>query len=160
MPMFFWNSLAFSMIQWMLASWYLVPLSFLNPALTSGSSWFTYCWSLTWKILSIILLACEMSARVWDETPTQGVATECLWAVKGNLVSLSLLEQKNPVHTRTKEKGEVAPQETKPDFPVSVQPCVTWLIDSLSNPLATRLWPMKGLFLYTSYYRLWSFLGL
>ena len=96
MPMYFWNSLAFSMIQWMLASWYLVPLSFLNPAWTSGSSWFTYCWSLTWKILSIILLACEMSARVWDETPTQGVATECLWAVKGNLVSLSLLEQKKP----------------------------------------------------------------
>ena len=36
--MFFWNSLAFSMIQWMLAIWYLVPLLFLNPACTSGSS--------------------------------------------------------------------------------------------------------------------------
>ena len=29
---FFWNSLAFSMIQQMLAIWYLVPLAFLNPA--------------------------------------------------------------------------------------------------------------------------------
>ena len=29
---FFWNSLAFSMIQWMLAIWSLVPLPFLNPA--------------------------------------------------------------------------------------------------------------------------------
>ena len=29
---FFWNSFAFSMIQYMLAIWYLVPLSFLNPA--------------------------------------------------------------------------------------------------------------------------------
>ena len=29
--MFFWNSLAFSMIQWMLAIWSLVPLSFVNP---------------------------------------------------------------------------------------------------------------------------------
>ena len=37
---FFWNSLAFSMIQWMLAIWSLVPLPFLNPACTSGSSWF------------------------------------------------------------------------------------------------------------------------
>ena len=29
--MFFWNSLAFSMIQHMLAIWSLVPLPFLNP---------------------------------------------------------------------------------------------------------------------------------
>ena len=40
--MFFWNSLAFLMIQQMLAIWSLVPLPFLNPAWTSGSSWFTY----------------------------------------------------------------------------------------------------------------------
>ena len=60
----FWNSLAFSRIQWMLAIWSLVPLSFLNPAFTSGSSWFTYCWSLVWIIFSITLLACDMSATV------------------------------------------------------------------------------------------------
>ena len=42
----------------------LIPLPFLNPAWTSGSSWFTYFWSLTWRILSIILLACEMSSVV------------------------------------------------------------------------------------------------
>ena len=41
--MFFWNSLAFSKIQRMLAIWSLVPLPFLKPAWTSGSSWFTYC---------------------------------------------------------------------------------------------------------------------
>jgi len=60
----FWNSLAFSMIQQMLAIWSLVSLSFLNPACTSGSSHFTYCWSLAWRILNILLLACEMSAIV------------------------------------------------------------------------------------------------
>ena len=54
--MFFWNSLAFSMIQWMLAIWTLVPLPFLNPVWTSGSSWFTYCWSLAWRILSKLVL--------------------------------------------------------------------------------------------------------
>ena len=54
--MFFWNSLAFPMIQWMLAIWSLVPLPFLNPAWTSGSSQLTYCWSLAWRILSITLL--------------------------------------------------------------------------------------------------------
>ena len=63
--MFFWNSLAFSMIQWMLAIWSLVPLPFLNSAWTSGCSWFMHCWSLAWRILSNTLLACEMSAIVW-----------------------------------------------------------------------------------------------
>ena len=52
----------FSMIQWMLAIWSLVPLPFLKPAWTSGSSQFTYCWSLAWRILSITLLVYEMSA--------------------------------------------------------------------------------------------------
>ena len=61
---FFWNSLPFSMIQRMLAIWSLVPLPFLHPAWTSGSSQFTYCCSLAWRILSITLLACEMSAIV------------------------------------------------------------------------------------------------
>ena len=42
----------------------VVPLPFLNPAWTSGSSQSTYCWSLVWRILSITLLACEMSAIV------------------------------------------------------------------------------------------------
>ena len=40
---FFWNSLAFSMIQQILAIWSLVPLPFLKLAWTSGSSWLTYC---------------------------------------------------------------------------------------------------------------------
>ena len=57
--MFFWNSLAFSMIQRMLAIWSLVPLLFLNPSWTSGSSWFMYHWSLAWRILSITI--------AWDE---------------------------------------------------------------------------------------------
>ena len=50
---FFWNSLAFSIIQRMLATWSLIPLPFLKSAWTSGSSRFTYCWSLAWRILSI-----------------------------------------------------------------------------------------------------------
>ena len=37
------------MIQWMLAIWSLVPMPLLKPAWTSGSSWFTYCWSLAWS---------------------------------------------------------------------------------------------------------------
>ena len=63
---FFWNSLAFSMIQWMFAVWCLVPVPFLNPAYTSESSWFKYCWNLAWRFLSITLLAREVSANVWQ----------------------------------------------------------------------------------------------
>ena len=56
---FFWNSLAFLMMQQMLAIWSLVPLPFLKPAWTSGSLRFTYYWSLAWRILNITSL--------WDE---------------------------------------------------------------------------------------------
>ena len=62
--MFFWNSFAFSIIQQLLAIWSLVLLPFLIPAWTSGSSRFTYYWSLAWRILSITLLVCEMRAIV------------------------------------------------------------------------------------------------
>ena len=48
----------------MLAIWSLVPLPFLKPAWTSGSLQFRYCWSLGWAIVTITLLACEMSAIV------------------------------------------------------------------------------------------------
>ena len=48
-----------------LAIWSLVPLPFLKAAWTSGSSRFTYSWTLAWRILSITLLMCEMSAIVW-----------------------------------------------------------------------------------------------
>ena len=44
------------------AIWSLIPLPLWNLACTSGSSWFTYCWNLAWRILSITLLACEMRA--------------------------------------------------------------------------------------------------
>ena len=47
---FFWNPLAFSMVQRMLAIWSLVSLPFLNPACTSGSSQLMNCWSLAWRI--------------------------------------------------------------------------------------------------------------
>ena len=58
--MLFWNSLAFSMIQRMLAIWSLVPLPFLTTAWTSGSSQFTYCWSLVENFKHYF-------TSVWDE---------------------------------------------------------------------------------------------
>ena len=38
------------MIHRMVAIWSLIPLPFLKPAWTSGSSQFMYCWSLAWRI--------------------------------------------------------------------------------------------------------------
>ena len=52
------------MIQQMLAIWTLVPLSLQNPVFTSGISQFMYFCRLAWKILSITLLACEVSTIV------------------------------------------------------------------------------------------------
>ena len=59
--MFFWNSLAFSMIQQMLAIGSLVPLPFLNPARTSGNSQVHVLLKPILKVLNATLLACEMS---------------------------------------------------------------------------------------------------
>ena len=68
----YWSSRYFSetplLFQWSNGCWqsdlWFLCL-FLNPASTCGSSWFTYCWSLAWRILSITLIAREMSAIVW-----------------------------------------------------------------------------------------------
>ena len=62
---FSFNSLAFCMIQQMLAIWSLVSLPCLNSACTTGSVQFRYCWSPAWRILSITLLACETCSFVY-----------------------------------------------------------------------------------------------
>ena len=63
--MFIWHYLAFSMIQWMLAVWSLVPLPFLNPAWTSASLNLNIHGSCTvedWLGKFWVLLGC-----MWDE---------------------------------------------------------------------------------------------
>ena len=75
---FFWNSLAFLMIQQMLEIWSLVPLPFLNPSWISGSSWFTYCWSLAWSFEHYF-------ASMWDECNCVVV-----WTFFGICLSLGL----------------------------------------------------------------------
>ena len=36
-----------------------------NPVCTSGNSQFMYCLRVTWRILSITLIACEISSTLW-----------------------------------------------------------------------------------------------
>ena len=59
----------------------LVPLPFLNPGWTSGSSRFMYCWGLAWRILSITLRACGMSAVAVVGT---FFGAACLWGWNQN----------------------------------------------------------------------------
>ena len=63
----FWSSFDFFYDPADFGNLILVPLPFLNPAGTSGTSQFMYYWCLAWGILSITLLACEMS-RIVDNT--------------------------------------------------------------------------------------------
>ena len=71
----------------MLSIWSLIPLLLWNQVCTSGSSRFTYCWSLAWRILSITLLACEVSAIMWKFKHSLalpffgiGMKTDLLWS--------------------------------------------------------------------------------
>ena len=105
---FFWNSLAFSMIHQMLAVWFLVPLPFLKPAWTSGSSRFMYCCSLAWRILSITLVVCkyDLSNGSVEKNPPDSAGDPGLFPClqrspgegNGNLLQYSCL--KNPMDGR------------------------------------------------------------
>ena len=72
----------------MLAIWFLAPLPFLKPAWTSGSSWFTFYWSLAWRILSITLLAYEMSARRSNQSILKELSPGC--SLEGMMLKLKL----------------------------------------------------------------------
>ena len=62
----FFNSLAFSMIQWILPIWPLVSLPFINPVWTSSISRFMCCWNLAWRIVSMPLFnSVQLLSRVW-----------------------------------------------------------------------------------------------
>ena len=79
---FFWNSLAFFMIQRMLAIWFLVPLPFPNPPWTSGSSWFMYCLNPSLEDLE------HYFASTWNE---------CNCAVVWTLFGIALLWDWNEI---------------------------------------------------------------
>ena len=77
--MFFWNSLAFSMIQRMLAIWSLVPLPFLKPAWTSGSSRFMYCWNSSTLATSCEELTHWKRLRCWEGLGAGGEGDDRGW---------------------------------------------------------------------------------
>ena len=79
--MFLWNSLAFSMIQQMLAIWSLVPLPFLKPAWTSGSSQFMYCCDGAW--VQRLLRRTSAAERNYPTPEGKGGGREELHCIRG-----------------------------------------------------------------------------
>ena len=55
--------------------------AFSKTCWTSGSSQFTYCWSLAWRILSITLVACEIHIY-WHRTYRSGRQWQLWWGGK------------------------------------------------------------------------------
>ena len=69
-----------------------VLLPFQNPTWTSGSSWFEYCWSLVWRILSNIqktkimasspITSWQIDGEKWEQWQTLfSCAPKSLWKV-------------------------------------------------------------------------------
>ena len=74
----------------------IIGSSAFSKSILSDSSWFTYCWSLAWRIFSIILLACEMSAILWKyehslALPSFGIRMKTFFPVLWPLLSFSYL---------------------------------------------------------------------
>ena len=74
---FFWNSLAFSMIQQMLAILSLVPLPFLKPAWPSGSSKFSYSAIICQQVWRTQQWPQDWKTSVFIPVPKKGSAKEC-----------------------------------------------------------------------------------
>ena len=76
----------------MLPIWSLVPLPFLNSACISGSSRFTYCWNLAWRILSIRLQSMGLQRVRHDwVTSLHFMWNECNCVVVWTFLGISLL---------------------------------------------------------------------
>ena len=107
--MFFWNSLAFSMIQRMLAIWSLVPLPFLNLAWTSGISvhillkpglenfehYFASMWDecncvVVWAFFGIVFLQIGMKTDLF-QAPGHCWVFQICWHIEYSTFSASSL---------------------------------------------------------------------
>ena len=131
--MFFWYSLAFSMIQRILVIWPLVPLPFLNPAWTSESSQFTYFWSLGLEIFE------HYFASMWDECSC--AVLNFLWhwllpgASTGDPTHDKVMRKRPDRQGRSGLKGLPGPARASTLKPKSV--CLLFTIFCLSPTLLT-----------------------
>ena len=122
--MFFWNSLAFSMIQRMLAIWSLVPLPFLNPAWTSAISWWRGC-----------MASCKVPFGVWKQDSDYKVTRRgCLYT--SPIVSKGQSEREAPMKfclTTSIQAMHIQPSKMNTNSDVSSL-CLLFL----KNPVSLR----------------------
>ena len=110
---FFWNPLAFSMIQQILAIWSLVPLLFLKPALTSRSSRFTYCYTSIKSLETFLavqrlrLMLWLQGAQVWSLVGELRSHMPCNTAKKKKFLSLHTLSPKKTQGQRKTGSKEI-----------------------------------------------------
>ena len=75
--------------------------AFSNPAWISGSSQFTYCWSLAWRIWGITLLVCVSNTSLWPSLMAQMVkklpAMQETWV--GPMVEKDPMEKEVATHS-------------------------------------------------------------
>ena len=98
--MFFWNSLAFSMTQRMLANWSLVPLPFLKPAWTSGKFMVHILLkpgleNFEHYFTSIQFSSVQSFSRVWLFATTWITARQASLSITNSRTSLKLMSIKS-----------------------------------------------------------------
>ena len=144
--MFFWNSLAFSMIQWMLAIWSLVPLLFLNSAWTSTSSLLKPCLDLPrWqsrRMCAYLFLQELQSCNLLLNNHLQenvGSHQEEIPHFEGQRRSpnkkvggAKLHLESNPVSTRDAWRAQTKPcVHQEPQTPLSLSQTCLWVFECL-----------------------------
>ena len=134
--MFFWSSLAFSMIHWMLAIWSLLPLPFLKPGWTSGNVGYKPCEGLLYRDLvrreggeftqvsagaGVLLLAPDAE---WEEASGHRAAADILnWGACAVLLSAHGM-------CSWSAKGSIWSAETRP---LHAAPCKQVRLDKSQN---------------------------
>ena len=145
--MFFWNLLAFSEIQRMLAIWSLVPLPFLNPAWTSESSHTVEGWNT--GVGSHFLLQ--------GIFPTQVSNLHLLWLLHWQVDSLPLSHRAS----RRNLYGQQIPEIPLPKYETStwkaLSPCACQGL-TLSEMIFSPLFPPIHCFpLFLTSFFWWTF---
>ena len=162
--MFIWNSLAFSMIQWMLAVWPLVPLPFLNSAWASAWEMSATVW---WFEHSLVLpfLGTGMTIDL-SQSCGHGWVFQICWCIECSTLRASSLRVMNsstgiPLHRLALLKAVVRKACLTSHSRMSGSGCLTtslWISSSLSY--SSSMYSFHLFFISSAYTRSQPFLSL
>ena len=145
------------------SAFFIVQLSHLY--MTTGKNIALIRWTFVGKVMSLLFNMLPRPGMLWfmgSQRVGHNSATELNWTEFGHsftskeqesfyfMAAITICSdfgaqenkghKQNLVHTRTQEKGAVTPQETDPDFPVSVQesPVEAWVSGGLLQGRGTE----------------------